>query len=95
MSAACAAFSSSVTPTGPDKIEWRVTVEDPATWTSPFTFAMDLTRDDREAMIEYACHEGNMAMANILSGHRADERAATGARSSNNRGDAPEDAPAE
>jgi hypothetical protein len=64
------------TPTGPDKIEWRVTVEDPATWVSPFTFAMDLTRDDSEAMIEYACHEGNMAMANILSGHRADERAA-------------------
>lgn len=64
------------TPTGPDTIEWRVTVEDPLTWTSPFTFAMDLTRSDSEAMIEYACHEGNMAMANILSGHRADERAA-------------------
>lgn len=45
----------------------------------PFTFAMDLTRDDHEAMIEYACHEGNMAMANILSGHRADERAAAAA----------------
>ncbi|HJR69379.1 MAG TPA: hypothetical protein VKA43_05025 [Gammaproteobacteria bacterium] len=67
------------TPTGPDTIEWRVTVEDPMTWTSPFTFAMDLTRDDREAMIEYACHEGNMAMANILSGHRADEREAAAA----------------
>jgi hypothetical protein len=83
------------TPTGPDKIEWRVTVEDPETWTSPFTFAMDLTRDDREAMIEYACHEGNMAMANILSGHRAEERAAAGARSSSNRDDATDDAPAE
>jgi len=68
------------TPTGPNTIEWRVTVDDPTTWTSPFTFAMDLTRDDNEAMIEYACHEGNMAMANILSGHRADERAAAAAR---------------
>ena len=67
------------TPTGPDTIEWRVTVEDSATWEKPFTFAMDLTRDDNEAMIEYACHEGNMAMANILSGHRADERAAAAA----------------
>jgi hypothetical protein len=67
------------TPTGPNTIEWRVTVEDPTTWTSPFTFAMDLTRDDNEAMIEYACHEGNMAMANILSGHRAEERAAAAA----------------
>jgi hypothetical protein len=64
------------TPTGPNTLEWRVTVDDPTTWTSPFTFAMDLTRDDNEAVIEYACHEGNMAMANILSGHRADERAA-------------------
>ena len=64
------------TPTGPNTIEWRVTVEDPMTWERPYTFAMDLTRDDSEAMIEYACHEGNMAMANILSGHRADERAA-------------------
>jgi hypothetical protein len=53
-----------------------VTVDDPTTWTSSFTFALDLTRDDREAVIEHACHEGNMAMANILSGHRADERAA-------------------
>jgi hypothetical protein len=67
------------TPTGANTIEWRVTVEDPTTWAAPFTFAMDLTRDDREAMIEYACHEGNMAMANILSGHRADERAAAAA----------------
>jgi len=67
------------TPTGANTIEWRVTVEDPTTWTTPFTFAMDLTRDDRESMIEYACHEGNMAMANILSGHRADERAAAAA----------------
>jgi hypothetical protein len=64
------------TPTGPNTIEWRVTVDDPMTWERPFTFAMDLTRNDSEAMIEYACHEGNMAMANILSGHRADERAA-------------------
>jgi hypothetical protein len=68
------------TPTGPDTIEWRVTVEDPSTWESPFTFVMDLTRNDSEAMIEYACHEGNRAMANILSGHRADERAAAAAR---------------
>jgi len=67
------------TPTGPTTIEWRVTVEDPTTWTRPFTFAMDLTRNDSEAMIEYACHEGNMAMANISSGHRADERAAAAA----------------
>ncbi len=82
------------TPTAADKIEWRVTVDDPETWTQPFTFALDLTRDDREAMIEYACHEGNMAMANILSGHRADERAAAGA-GGNSRNNAPQGEPAE
>jgi hypothetical protein len=61
------------TPVSPDAIEWRVTVDDPATWERPWTFAMHLTRDDSEAIMEYACHEGNLAMANILSGHRADE----------------------
>jgi hypothetical protein len=35
-----------------------------------------LVRDDAYGMYEYACHEGNYAMFNILSGARADERAA-------------------
>jgi hypothetical protein len=35
-----------------------------------------LERDDGYGMYEYACHEGNYAMSNILSGARADERAA-------------------
>jgi hypothetical protein len=37
-----------------------------------------LKRDDDYGMFEYACHEGNLAMSNILSGHRAEERAAAG-----------------
>jgi hypothetical protein len=64
------------TPVAPDAIEWKVTVDDPTTWARLWTFAMNLTRDDSESMIEYACHEGNRAIANILSGHRADEKAA-------------------
>ena len=60
--------------TGPGAIEWSVTVDDPSTWTRPWTFAMPLTRNDREAVLEYACHEGNMAMANLLSAARAEER---------------------
>ncbi len=63
------------TPTSADKLEWSVTVDDPSTWTRPWTFAMPLTRNDKEAMFEYACHEGNRAMANLLSAARADERA--------------------
>jgi hypothetical protein len=59
------------TRTGPDTIEWSVTVDDTTTWTRPWTFSMPLTRNDREPIYEYACHEGNYAITNILSGSRA------------------------
>jgi hypothetical protein len=64
------------TATSQDKVEWSVTVDDPNTWTKPWTFAMPLTRNDREAIFEYACHEGNRAMTNLLSAARAQEKAA-------------------
>jgi hypothetical protein len=67
-------FVERFTPTAPDKLEWSFTVDDPSTWTRPWTFAMPLTRNDDEAVLEYACHEGNRAMANLLSGARAEER---------------------
>jgi hypothetical protein len=63
-----------------DKLVLRLTVEDPETWTAPWTFELPLDRDDGYGMYEYACHEGNLAMFNILSGHRADERAAAAQR---------------
>ena len=50
-----------------------MTVEDPRTWTRPWTVAFSLTRDPRYVMYEYACHEGNYAIANILRGFRAAE----------------------
>jgi hypothetical protein len=59
----------------PDKIEWAVTVDDPSTWSRPWTFAMPLTRSDDEAIFEYACHEGNLAMPHLLSAARAAEAA--------------------
>ena len=62
------------TPSGPGRIEWAVTVDDPMTWTRPWTFAMPLTMNDREPVLEFACHEGNYAVPNILSGARAGER---------------------
>jgi hypothetical protein len=64
------------TPTGPNTMEWSVTVDDPTTWTRPWTFSMPLTRNDQEPVHEYACHEGNYAMTNILNGSRAAEAAA-------------------
>jgi hypothetical protein len=62
------------TPVSPSVVEWRVTVDDPATWTRPWTFALNLTRDESQGVFEYACHEGNYAMPNILSAARAEER---------------------
>jgi hypothetical protein len=58
------------TRSAPGKIEWAVTVDDPATWTRRWTFSMPLTMNDREAVLEFACHEGNYALPNILSAAR-------------------------
>ena len=62
----------------PDKVRWAVTVDDPQTWTRPWTFALPLTINDDEPVFEYACHEGNYGMFNILRGARAEEQAAPG-----------------
>jgi hypothetical protein len=61
------------TRSAPDRIEWAVTVDDAATWTRPWTFAMPLTMNDREPVLEFACHEGNYALRHILSAARASE----------------------
>jgi len=62
------------TPLSADKIEWAVTVDDSSTWTRPWTFSMPLSRNDSEAVLEFACHEGNYAVANILSASRSLDR---------------------
>jgi hypothetical protein len=62
------------TPRAPGVVEWSVTFDDPATWTRPWTFAMNLTKTT-ERPFEYACHEGNYAMRNILSIAREEEKA--------------------
>jgi hypothetical protein len=64
------------TPTSKKTLEWSVTVDDPATWTRPWTFALPLTVNDDEPLYEYACHEGNYAMKNILNWSRKSESAA-------------------
>jgi hypothetical protein len=62
------------TRTGPDTMQYEVTVTDPKTWTKPWTAAFPLDRDPNYKIFEYACHEGNHAMSNILSASRADEK---------------------
>jgi hypothetical protein len=53
----------------------ELTIEDPTTFSRPWTAALDLKRDARQVQVpEYACHEGNYAMFNILSEARASEK---------------------
>ena len=62
----------------PDLILYRATIEDPTVFTRPWTLEMTLTlMDNTENQIyEAACHEGNYAMTNVLSGARRSDRAA-------------------
>ncbi|HZI80661.1 MAG TPA: hypothetical protein VFD69_14165 [Vicinamibacterales bacterium] len=62
---------------GPDTIKWEARFEDPSTWERPWAFTMPLKRDTESGgLFEYACHEGNRGLANILSAARAEEKAA-------------------
>ena len=57
-------------------LKYAVTVEDPKTWTRPWTIAFPLKRDAKYTLFEYACHEGNYYMYNALAGARAEEKKA-------------------
>ena len=59
----------------PDIVEYVVTFDDPDTWAQPWTLMIPL-KASADAIFEYACHEGNYAIAGILSGARAEEAAA-------------------
>lgn len=58
------------TRTGPDTMQYEATIEDPEVYTQPWKVAFPLTRDENYTLFEYACHEGNQAVANILRGAR-------------------------
>jgi hypothetical protein len=57
-----------------DTMRYEATIDDPGTWTRPWSVSLPLRLDPGYGMHEYACHEGNYAMRNILSGARAAER---------------------
>jgi hypothetical protein len=61
-----------------DTLLYEYTVEDPTVWTRPWSVSMTMGRTDA-LIYEYACHEGNHSMSNVLSGARyADKQAASG-----------------
>jgi len=61
------------TPLGPDRIDWQARMEDPTTWERPWAIRMPLKRDDTQAIFEFACHEGNRGLENILRAARAED----------------------
>jgi hypothetical protein len=64
------------TRTEPDLIVLRITIDDPETFTRPWTIEVPLTKADQKAnqIYESACHEGNYALTSILAGARLEER---------------------
>ena len=67
------------TRTAPDMLIYEFTVNDPATWTAPWTGRVPMERLDGQ-IYEYACHEGNLGMEGILKGTRAEETGAGATR---------------
>ena len=61
--------------TGPDSLKYEITIDDPGTWTKPWSLMISLKHSSKP-IFEYACHEGNIGMTGILAGARAEERTA-------------------
>jgi hypothetical protein len=64
-----------LTRTGPEEILYQFTVEDPATFTRPWSAELPMRRTT-EGLFDYECHEGNYSMVNILGGARLEEQKA-------------------
>ena len=58
-------------PVSAKRIHYYATIEDPKTWTRPWTFMLPWEKDDKYQIYEYACHEGNVSVGNALRGERA------------------------
>jgi hypothetical protein len=61
--------------TGPENLKYEITIDDPGTWTKPWSLMIPL-KQTSQRIYEYACHEGNEGLAGILAGARAEEKAA-------------------
>jgi len=62
------------TRTGPEDLSYDVTIDDPKTWTAPWTLHMPYHLDKSYVIYEYACHEGNYMMLDALTGARDREK---------------------
>ena len=63
------------TRTGRNSMDYQVTFIDPATWTAPWTAALDMKRrPDDAGVFEYACHEGNYGLEHMLRTSRLSDR---------------------
>jgi len=58
-----------------DTVNYEVTIDDPKTYTKPWKVAFPIYQEPGYQLFEYACHEGNYAMKNSLSGARAQDKA--------------------
>jgi hypothetical protein len=58
---------------GPDALKYEVTINDPDTYTAPWTAVLYM-KQSKDQIYEYACHEGNEAMSGTLGGARVQER---------------------
>jgi hypothetical protein len=62
------------TPIDANTIDYEATIDDPKMFARPWTVSVPLHRDPTYRIYEYACHEGNYAVGNILRGARAAEK---------------------
>ena len=70
------------TPVSADAMRYEFTVDDPGTWSKPWTAVLSLKRGGKQdRLYEYACHEGNLSMRNLLGGARTEESAEQEAKS--------------
>jgi hypothetical protein len=65
------------TRTGPETLKYEITIDDPGTWTKPWSLMIPL-KHSPNPIYEYACHEGNIGLQGILAGARAEEQAGGG-----------------
>jgi hypothetical protein len=65
--------------TGAEDLKYEITINDPGTWTKPWSLMIPLKRSSGP-LFEYACHEGNYGLEGILAGARAEEKAGQAAQ---------------
>ena len=59
----------------PDVVQYQITIDDPVTYTAPFTASLPLTPLDGGALLPYDCHEGNLAVLQSRGAERAEDAA--------------------